>query len=256
MLMKNCDITRDLLPLYIDQSCSEDSREFVDAHMAECPACRSVHDAAQKTVQTVLTGKKAKKSFGQFRRKTRLKRTLLLLLCVILSLTALGFALYPTVWDYLTQPHICRTEPVDAAVSRLSDGSIYISLRYTEEDVYVCYAGSRNDSHQEGTLTICMQHEKLLDLTRPRLNADRSFPFIIITEESEELYDLHSSPALWKTDMPYTDPPFSKVILVGSDGERVLWQEDDDIPAADEQAERYLQQLINERKLICTGASQ
>ncbi len=254
--MKECDVTRDLLPLYIDNSCSEDSREYVDAHIADCSACRAVRDAASKTVQTVLTGKKAKKSFATFRRKAQIKKTVLILLCVVLSLTALGFALWTPVWDYLTHPHICRTEPVEATVSRLSDGSIYMSIRYTEEDVYICYAGAWNDSHQKGTLMLCMQHEKLLDLTKPRLNADRAFPFIIVTEKSAELYDPHNSRELYKTNMPYTDPPYSKVILTGSDGERVIWQEGDDIPAADEHAERYLQQCINEGRLILKDTPQ
>ncbi|MBQ2958015.1 MAG: zf-HC2 domain-containing protein [Clostridia bacterium] len=254
--MKNCDITRDLLPLYIDSSCSEDSREFVDTHMAGCDACRAVHAAASKTVRTVLADKKVKKSFTRFRRKTRIKKTLLILLCIVLCLTALGFALWPPVWDYLTRPHLCRTEPVETKVCRLSDGSIYISLRYTEEDVYICYAGSWNDSKQEGTLTLSMQHEKLLDLTRPGLNEDRSFPFVIITDESAELYNLKESRELWKTSMPYTEPPYSKVVLIGSDGERVIWQEDDDIPDADEYTERYLQQCIDEGRLILNDAAQ
>ena len=38
--MKNsCDVIRDLLPLYADDACSEDSRRLVDEHLAECPDC-------------------------------------------------------------------------------------------------------------------------------------------------------------------------------------------------------------------------
>jgi len=38
--MKNsCDVIRDLLPLYADDACSDDSRRMVDEHLAECPDC-------------------------------------------------------------------------------------------------------------------------------------------------------------------------------------------------------------------------
>ncbi len=35
-----CDIIDDLLPLYKDEVCSEDSRKLVDGHIATCDRCR------------------------------------------------------------------------------------------------------------------------------------------------------------------------------------------------------------------------
>ena len=35
----DCNVIRDLLPLYADEVCSSESREIVDEHLAECPAC-------------------------------------------------------------------------------------------------------------------------------------------------------------------------------------------------------------------------
>ncbi len=37
--MDNCDVVRDLLPLYVDGACSEASRALVDEHIAACPSC-------------------------------------------------------------------------------------------------------------------------------------------------------------------------------------------------------------------------
>ena len=34
-----CDVIRDLLPLYADDACSAQSRMLVEAHMEECPDC-------------------------------------------------------------------------------------------------------------------------------------------------------------------------------------------------------------------------
>ena len=34
--MMKCEIIRDLIPLYLDKVCSEDSRKLVEEHLAEC----------------------------------------------------------------------------------------------------------------------------------------------------------------------------------------------------------------------------
>ena len=39
--MRNeCNIVRDLLPLYTEDMVSKDSREFVEEHLNRCEACR------------------------------------------------------------------------------------------------------------------------------------------------------------------------------------------------------------------------
>ena len=36
---KECEIVRDILPLYVDEVCSDSSREIIDEHLKECPDC-------------------------------------------------------------------------------------------------------------------------------------------------------------------------------------------------------------------------
>ena len=38
----DCDVIRDLLPLYADKACSEKSRDMVEEHLEECPDCRNM----------------------------------------------------------------------------------------------------------------------------------------------------------------------------------------------------------------------
>ena len=38
--MMKCEIIRDLIPLYLDKVCSEDSRKLVEDHLSECSECR------------------------------------------------------------------------------------------------------------------------------------------------------------------------------------------------------------------------
>ena len=44
----NCNIIEDLLPLYIDDMVSEDSRQLVEEHLKECAACRKMLDEMKK----------------------------------------------------------------------------------------------------------------------------------------------------------------------------------------------------------------
>ena len=39
-----CEVIRDLLPLYADAACSSASRELVEEHLRDCPACRELLD--------------------------------------------------------------------------------------------------------------------------------------------------------------------------------------------------------------------
>ena len=38
----SCDVIRDLLPLYADDACSQDSRRMVDEHLTECAECSGI----------------------------------------------------------------------------------------------------------------------------------------------------------------------------------------------------------------------
>lgn len=40
----NCEIIKDLIPLYIDGCCSEESRKIVDEHIGSCKKCQQLFD--------------------------------------------------------------------------------------------------------------------------------------------------------------------------------------------------------------------
>ena len=42
---KTCSIVQDLLPLYEEDMLREETKEFVDGHLAQCAACRAELDA-------------------------------------------------------------------------------------------------------------------------------------------------------------------------------------------------------------------
>lgn len=45
----DCEVIRDLLPLYADKACSQRSREMVEEHLRECAACRGMVNSLLQT---------------------------------------------------------------------------------------------------------------------------------------------------------------------------------------------------------------
>lgn len=43
-----CDMIQDLLPLYLDGVCSEESKKAVEQHLSECSACKKLYDAMRE----------------------------------------------------------------------------------------------------------------------------------------------------------------------------------------------------------------
>lgn len=44
-----CGIIKDLLPLYVDDVCNEESRQAVETHLLECKKCRNCYEAMKAT---------------------------------------------------------------------------------------------------------------------------------------------------------------------------------------------------------------
>lgn len=46
---QNCNVIRDLLPLYMEKICSEESEHLVEEHLQQCKSCQNLADMMQKT---------------------------------------------------------------------------------------------------------------------------------------------------------------------------------------------------------------
>ena len=49
----DCNIIKDLIPLYIDECCSDDSKNTVQAHLSSCPLCRELYESMREDIETV-----------------------------------------------------------------------------------------------------------------------------------------------------------------------------------------------------------
>ena len=94
-----CEVIRDLLPLYADDACSEQSRFLVDEHLAECADCRGMLLRLRETsIETSLqTEKNTVIEYGakKFKRRSSLVGTVIagvfmipILVCLIVNLAS------------------------------------------------------------------------------------------------------------------------------------------------------------------------
>ncbi|MDY4907094.1 MAG: zf-HC2 domain-containing protein [Oscillospiraceae bacterium] len=112
---KTCSIVQDLLPLYEEDMLREETKEFVDGHLAQCAACRAELDALKADVKPVPV---SAQPLRDLKRQLRRKKLTAVLLAVTLALTlaAAGFA-------YLTAPQYLPYSETEWTVAR-ADGAV------------------------------------------------------------------------------------------------------------------------------------
>ena len=105
---KTCSIVQDLLPLYEEDMLREETKEFVDGHLAQCAACRAELDALKADVKPAPVNAQP---LRDLKRQLRRKKLTAVLLAVALALTlaTAGFA-------YLTAPQYLPYNAADWSV--------------------------------------------------------------------------------------------------------------------------------------------
>ena len=112
----SCNIIEDLLPLYVDDMVSEDSRQLVEEHLKACPTCRRMQEEimrenhltdVKKGSDSVQTNKMEAELLKKIRCKIRKKRIVSVLLAVAIVLAAGGIGHY---WYYDKENYISWDE--------------------------------------------------------------------------------------------------------------------------------------------------
>lgn len=84
----DCEIIRDLLPLYVEGIASEKSKEAVEEHLEECGECRKAYEKMREPGPQVHYGTEPAKSFKKYVKKNKRKliaKTAILTAVVVLA---------------------------------------------------------------------------------------------------------------------------------------------------------------------------
>ena len=126
----NCNVIQDILPLYIDDVVSDDTKELVEEHLQNCEICQRVYHETKAdlendmkiSAQTKESSNEANdlKSFRKFLKKRKIKTILLSIaatvICFVAVFTFLHNIFPPAIWNIFflfnnvifSIPYYCR----------------------------------------------------------------------------------------------------------------------------------------------------
>lgn len=177
----NCDIIKDLLPLYCDGVCSEETNRAVEEHLTTCPACRALLDEMRQEpvmpepIRTQV--KQEAKVLQGVKRKFSLHRRLSVLAVALVAMVALVVLTASSDIENPI-PHqegmVTAKLAVDEAIDIYFHGNHYASFwafyRETTDgnDIYFCYTQTLKSSALPLTADhghICIGNTLMTDFT-------------------------------------------------------------------------------------------
>ena len=226
----SCKIIEDLLPLYVDEVCSKESRQLVDGHVAECPKCMK----KLKMMGDTCGGKadiKPLRNVGRWLERLRLRTLIKGIVNGVLIMAAIIIGFY-----FLTQVPVVKISADNVTVSdvcMLSDGNIAFHL-YIDDSFDLNRIGA--DVDDDGILYITP--------LRTVIEGRRDEYF------NEGLFNMYYGVDIHEFDPhegryfnPYLDFSFTagvepKAVYLRVRGEDILiWEKGMELPAASEEVE-------------------
>lgn len=110
---KDCKIVGDLLPLYAEDMVSEETKEYVEAHLTDCRECRGEYE---KMSSHVFTAEAETAPLKDVKKKLKRRRTEAVALAIVLVL-----ALAVTAFSYLTAPRYVSYDDVNYEFSLIME---------------------------------------------------------------------------------------------------------------------------------------
>ncbi len=98
----SCEIIKDILPLYYDNACSEETKEMVKEHLIDCPDCREYLNEISETIAIKPEGKEAKEEVVKKNFLKKIKKKLFRKKVIVGFVSAmLGIAVVISAYSYM-----------------------------------------------------------------------------------------------------------------------------------------------------------
>ena len=126
----NCNVIQDILPLYIDNVVSDDTKELVEEHLQNCEICQRVYHETKTdlendmkiSAQTKESSHEANdlKSFRKFLKKRKIKTILLSIAATVICFVA--------VFTFMNK-HVTYISYKDAGITIIEDNKDEVTYR-------------------------------------------------------------------------------------------------------------------------------
>lgn len=147
----DCDIVKDLLPLYIDEVCSEKSKDIVEEHISVCDSCSDELKIMKEDIDINLLDKNSEESNAlEFMRK--IKKNILrkrVLTAIISSIFAITISV--GIYSFIAYYELDAIAYEDISFS-VEDAGQSKNIIYNGPDFYKSYGSTRMISEDEDTI--------------------------------------------------------------------------------------------------------
>ncbi|MBP0974583.1 MAG: zf-HC2 domain-containing protein, partial [Oscillospiraceae bacterium] len=94
--MVDCDVVKDLLPLYTEQMVSPHTEALVSAHLQSCPVCAALHRSMTEPEPAVQFSTDSAQQFAAYEKKQKRKASrkatgITMSVCIALGAAAIWF---------------------------------------------------------------------------------------------------------------------------------------------------------------------
>lgn len=128
--MKECNIIRDLLPLYAEELTSSDSGEFIEKHLSTCADCRTAWRRCREELPPMAVAEEQVEAYRKPLKQSVLKIILSSILAVAVGLGIFGYLMWE--WGYLGEERIIQAP----------DGGSLFRIKYYNDDGFFVQGGA------------------------------------------------------------------------------------------------------------------
>jgi hypothetical protein len=220
----SCKIIQDLLPLYYDNVCSEESGVLVQEHLQECEDCKAQLESMKVNIeQPAFSDDEAKPIraiaavWKKDKMKSFLKGTLIaLMVCAVI----IGTFYALTQWKCIpVSPDLLEV----SEISQLSDGRIVLHL-YVNDDKNLYFV--KTATNKDGSYYMTPMHSVIEGKRKGELGAFNHY-YIVDIAEDNAYQQIHG------------DGIVITSLYLGPIGDGILiWKDGIDLPAASEELEK------------------
>lgn len=254
-----CNVNKDLLPLYVDDVCSEESKSLVEEHLAGCEECQEYYDALKEGIfeekiaeekegllseekmraaaVSVIKATKKEISKSQTRKAAGIVAAVIIALFVLEGLDGS----YMGGWFEKIPIFDIRLKVDDIRVTEiyeLQNGYLYVTVE-PDKKCTMCYAGNLQETVNE-KIGFTGEYEGILGLENAPLDMDsiqiKSCSFIFPLSKTIKEYDGE-----------IRERQDSAIYLEGKGGKRVkIWEKGQEVEKAPPEVEGMARKKIEQ----------
>lgn len=265
-----CSVIQDLLVLYEDNVCSEETKQIIEEHVKECEECREIYE---KTVQKLpeispeaelikdvldgfkedkermkdeikVQGKMLENAFKKMKWKLTTRTLIVSGIVVIILLTGYLF------WQEVFEERIDRVDYEDVKITEmyeLSNGDIYCTFKtkdkflYMQTDCIQVPEGEMWKNYEDGWQQLYFQYPHFYDRTLDVELLARDTVSLVFPRKEKIQQHEETEAVIHEMKKIYYNQK-------GEDKAVIIWEEGKDIPKASDELEKKIQKALEEQR--------